>query len=197
MAKWGTELWDRYPSVHSHMTSGCDELVSVLAKYVRERSVVENEYAKNIRKLVTKYTSKVGERNKGTEEETSYARAFRLVLEETGFQAGQHEVLAESLGKLIHSNIQIKTSIINKATQDNLKEARNLTETFENHQQSLDKAKRKYQKSLAESSLAKRSYLKADGNPTVSRNEIAKLKHTHESLLARARTLKVLMPVSY
>ena len=79
MTNWGTELWDRYPSVHSHITSGCDELVSVLAKYVKVRSVVETEYAKNIRKLVTKYTNKVEERNKDTEEETSYSRAFRLV----------------------------------------------------------------------------------------------------------------------
>ena len=79
MTNWGVELWDRYPSVHSHVTSGCDELVSVLAKYVKERAVVENEYAKNIRKLVTKYTNKVEERNKDTDEETSYSRAFRFV----------------------------------------------------------------------------------------------------------------------
>ena len=79
VTQWGDELWDRYPSVHSHVSSGCDELVSVLAKYVKERSVVENEYAKNIRKLVTKYTNKVEERNRDTEEETSYARAIRLV----------------------------------------------------------------------------------------------------------------------
>merc|ERR1712013_324531 len=122
--------------------------------------------------------------------ETSYIRAFRSVLEETGFQAGQHEVLAESLAKLVHSNIQIKAAIISKATQDSIKEARSLTETLEKHQQSLDKAKRKYQKSLSESTLAKRSYLKADSNPTVSRNEIAKLRYAHESLQAQCEDFK-------
>ena len=79
MCSLGEELWDRYPGVHRHVASGWDELVSVLAKYVKERSVVENEYAKNIRKLVTKYTNKVEEKNKDNDEETSYIRAFRLV----------------------------------------------------------------------------------------------------------------------
>ena len=113
-----------------------------------------------------------------------------MVLEETGFQAGQHEVFAESLGKLVHNNIQQKATIISKATEDNMREAKKIRENLEKHQQSHDKAKRRYQKSLAESTLAKRSYLKADGNPTVSRNEIAKLKHNHVSLLAQCEDFK-------
>ena len=114
----------------------------------------------------------------------------RLVLEETGFQAGQHEVLADSLGKLVHNNIQEKAASISKGTEDNVKECRKMTEKLEKHQQSHDKAKRRYQKSLSESTLAKRSYLKADSNPTVSRNEIAKLRHAHESLQAQCEDFK-------
>ena len=76
MSNWGEELWDRYPDVHRHVTSGWDELVSVLAKYVKERGEVENEYAKNIRKLVTKYTKKLEEKSKDAKEEASYTKAF-------------------------------------------------------------------------------------------------------------------------
>ena len=77
MCSLGEELWDRYPGVHRHVASGWDELVSVLAKYVKKRGEVENEYAKNIRKLVNKYTNKLEEKKKNTKEEASYTRAFR------------------------------------------------------------------------------------------------------------------------
>ena len=114
----------------------------------------------------------------------------RLVLQETGFQAGQHEVLGELLGKIVHNKIHEKAASMGKAIQKNDVEAKRITEYFEKHQESLDKAKKKYQKSLEKSTLAKRSYLKADANPTVSRNEIAKLKQTHESLLSECEDCK-------
>jgi len=190
MSNWGEELWDRYPGVYRHVTSGWDELVSVFAKYVKERGEVENEYAKNIRKLVTKYTNKLEEKSKDTKEDASYTKAFRLVLQETGFQAGQHEVLGESLAKIVHNKINEKGALVGTAIQKNNIEKKQITEYLEKHHQSLDKAKKKYQKSLAESTLAKKSYLKADANPTVSRNEIVKLKYMHESLLSECEEFK-------
>ena len=74
MASWGTELWDRYSCVLSHVNRGGDELASVLAKFVKERGEVEKEYAKNIRKLVTKYTNKMEIKQA---KETSQTKGFR------------------------------------------------------------------------------------------------------------------------
>ena len=74
MGSWGTDLWDRYSCVLNHVTRGGEELASVLAKFVKERGEVEKEYAKNIRKLVTKYTHKI--ENKQCKE-TSQAKGFR------------------------------------------------------------------------------------------------------------------------
>ena len=76
MSSWGPELWDRYPCVLNHVTSGADELSAVLAKMVKERGEVEKEYAKNIRKLVTKYTNKI-ENRRQNEVETSYKKALK------------------------------------------------------------------------------------------------------------------------
>ena len=53
-----------------------DELSAVLAKMVKERGEVEKEYAKNIRKLVTKYTNKI-ENKRLNEVETSYKKALK------------------------------------------------------------------------------------------------------------------------
>ena len=62
----------------SHVTRGGDELSSVFAKMVKERGEVEKEYAKNIRKLVTKYINKTGQdKRKERGVETSHSKAFR------------------------------------------------------------------------------------------------------------------------
>ena len=48
---------------------------SVYSKFIKDRAEVEREYAKNLRKLVTKYNDKTetGRKNK----ETSQAKGFR------------------------------------------------------------------------------------------------------------------------
>ena len=81
MGTWGNELWDRYFCVLNHVNRGGDELSSILAKFVKERGEVEKEYAKNIRKLVTKYTNKT-ETKQG--KETSQAKGFRYIITGTG-----------------------------------------------------------------------------------------------------------------
>ena len=74
MGSWGTELWDRYSCVLTHVTRGGDELVSVYAKYVKERGDLEREYARNVKKLVSKYTQKTQTRQ-GIE--TTQGKGFR------------------------------------------------------------------------------------------------------------------------
>ena len=64
MSTWGSELWDRYSCVLSHVTRGGDELSSVFAKFIKERGEVEKEYAKSIRKLVIKYQHKTEKKKK-------------------------------------------------------------------------------------------------------------------------------------
>ena len=76
MGTWGSELWDSYSCVLSHVNKGGDELSSVLAKFVKERGEVEREYAKNIRRLVTKYNIKA-EIKQG--KETTQAKGFRYI----------------------------------------------------------------------------------------------------------------------
>ena len=74
MSTWGSELWDSYSCVLSHVTTGGDELSSVYAKYIKERGDLEKEYAKSIRKLVFKYQQKT-ENKQG--KETSQSKGFR------------------------------------------------------------------------------------------------------------------------
>ena len=60
------------------MSKGGDELSSVYARFIKDRAEVERDYAKNIRKLVNKYSEKTSEANKKVKE-TSQAKGFRWV----------------------------------------------------------------------------------------------------------------------
>ena len=71
MGSWGSELWDRYSLVAAHLNAGGEELSSVFAKFIKEKGDVEKEYAKNVRKLVSKYTQKI------VGKETTQAKGFR------------------------------------------------------------------------------------------------------------------------
>ena len=62
--------------IKKKVTSGADELSAVLARVVKERGEVEKEYAKNIRKIDTKYTNKI-ENKRLNEVETSYKKALK------------------------------------------------------------------------------------------------------------------------
>lgn len=102
---------------------------------------------------------------------------FRLCLQELGFQAGQHEIVAETLSNQIQQEVIKKSKEIAKKTKNNIKEAKKISENLNRSYKDLDKCKAKYQKSHHEMEEAKSAFLKADCEGTMSRNEISKLKH--------------------
>ena len=55
---WGTELWDRYDAMCTYTSSGVDFLDNSVAKFMKERSTIETEYAKKLRKLVKEFSPK-------------------------------------------------------------------------------------------------------------------------------------------
>ena len=69
----------RYNEVMSHVSRGGEELGTVFARFIKERAELERDYAKNMRKLVNKYTDKTTESKKARE--TTQAKGFRWVLE--------------------------------------------------------------------------------------------------------------------
>ena len=61
----------------SHVSRGGEELGTVFARFIKERAELEREHAKNMRKLVNKYTDKTAESKKS--KETTQAKGFRWV----------------------------------------------------------------------------------------------------------------------
>ncbi|XP_041955671.1 formin-binding protein 1-like [Alosa sapidissima] len=100
---WGTELWDQFDNLEKHTQWGI-EFVERYTKFVKERSEIELNYAKQIRNLSKKYQPK---KNSREEEEYKYSscRAFLMTLNELNDYAGQHEVIAENLNTQILSEL--------------------------------------------------------------------------------------------
>ena len=96
---------------------------------------------------------------------------------ETGYQAGQHELLAEHVTKVIVKEIQNKSAEVHKKVKDNSKNAKKEKETMDTSYFKLEKAKLKYQKSFHDWKESERNYQIADQDGKLSRNEILKLKH--------------------
>ena len=105
---------------------------------------------------------------------------FRLFLQELGFQAGQHEIVAETLNNKLQHELVKKSKEIAKKTKNNIKEAKKFSENLNRSYKELDKCKMKYQKSYVEMEETKGTFMKADCEGTMSRNEISKLKHARE-----------------
>ena len=73
---WGFELWDGYDAVLGHLNCRTNMMVEWYAKYLKEKADVEKEYAKNLRKLVSKYEPVKMRKNKDTKEATEIS-SFR------------------------------------------------------------------------------------------------------------------------
>jgi len=176
MKEWGSELWDRFEHVVSHNRKETQELEGVYGKFLKERGDIEKEYAKSLRKLVNNYSPK--ENKKEHEEETSLTKAFRLVLQETKYQANQHESLADLLVKSLTTKIQKKVKEFSEVTRKSIKEAKRISEEKEKSDRGIEKSKIKYQRSFFDWEQAEMDYTKADSSNEVSRNQIDKLKKT-------------------
>merc|ERR1712110_860077 len=98
---WGTELWDGYDKVVNHVSGGATALGSKYDKFFREKADIEAEYARGLRRLVTRHQPRLHEAgdNNSEAERPEEDLIFSRVLEELGYIAGQHEMVAECINK--------------------------------------------------------------------------------------------------
>uniref|UniRef100_A0A3Q3X020 Thyroid hormone receptor interactor 10b n=1 Tax=Mola mola TaxID=94237 RepID=A0A3Q3X020_MOLML len=92
---WGTELWDQCDIIEKHTQSGL-ELVEKYVKFVKERTEIEQNYAKQLRNLSKKYNPKRGSKDEPECRLSSY-QSFLDILNETNDYAGQRELIAENM----------------------------------------------------------------------------------------------------
>merc|ERR1712198_111581 len=142
---WGLELWDCVDQVLGEVAINNNFLSGSCSKYIRERAEVEKEYAKNLRKLENKYAiMNSSEGNGKADEQRVIMQVFRSIMVELGYQAGQHEILAEDLNKIYP--LEIKTTIkdVHKLVDSIKKELKGHHSNLEKSYKCLEKTKVKY-----------------------------------------------------
>jgi len=171
---WSVELWDQFDTISCHTAKGI-EFLDKLGHFVKDRCIIETDYASRLRKLAKNYD--VGKKkDNDSDRDFTYSRAFNQVLKELTDMAGQHEVIAENLSQQIVKEIQTICKDLREERKRYLNEGvkyQNVLTSSLNH---LDKSKKSYDKAFKESEKALENYKKADEDYNLSRAELDKAK---------------------
>ncbi|XP_078091185.1 cdc42-interacting protein 4 homolog isoform X2 [Mustelus asterias] len=172
--EWGSELWDQYDIIERQTQWGID-LIEKYVKFVKDRTEIEQTYAKQLRTLVKKYSPK---RVTKEDQELKFSQyqAFINILNELNDYAGQREVIAENLMqnifaqllKYLHENKQErKTHLL-----DGRKAQQNLEASFKQ----LDCAKRRFERDCKEAEKAMQSAERVDNDINTTKADVEKAK---------------------
>ncbi|XP_076455456.1 formin-binding protein 1-like isoform X2 [Babylonia areolata] len=167
---WGLELWDQYENVGGHTQKGID-FCEKFTNFLRERSAVEQEYAKSLKRLVRSFQPKKKEED---EYQFTWARGFVDMVKEIHDLAGQHEVIAENLQGTVSRDLHNLVSELKQERKKHLQEGAKLQEQLRQNAQALERSKKQYEKAFKDSEKAMDNYRKADADINLSRAEVEK-----------------------
>ncbi|XP_051907980.1 formin-binding protein 1 homolog isoform X22 [Hippocampus zosterae] len=171
---WGSELWDQFDNLEKHTQWGIDFLERY-AKFVKERSEIEINYAKQIRTLSKKYQPK---KNSREEEESKYTfcRAFVTTLNELNDYAGQHEVIAENLTSQIIGELSRYLQDLKTERKTHFHDGRKAQQHMEGSWKQLESCKRKFERDCKEADKAKQYFDKMDADINVTKADVEKAR---------------------
>uniref|UniRef100_A0A3Q1JPB2 Formin binding protein 1b n=1 Tax=Anabas testudineus TaxID=64144 RepID=A0A3Q1JPB2_ANATE len=171
---WGTELWDQFDNLEKHTQWGI-EFVEKYTKFVKERSEIEINYAKQIRNLSKKYQPK---KNSREEEESKYTfcRAFVTTLNELNDYAGQHEVIAENLTSQIITELMRYLQELKSERKSHFHDGRKAQQHIESSWKQLESSKRKFERDCKEADRAQQYFEKMDADINVTKADVEKAR---------------------
>lgn len=169
---WSTELWDQFETVSNHTAKGI-EFLEKLDHFLKDRCLIETEYAKQLRKLAKNYDFK----KKNDEKEFTYCKAFSQSLKELTDMAEQHDRTAENLTCQIIDKIAQISKDLKDERKRHLGEGVKFQNILNTSLNQLDKSKKCYDKAFKESEKAHENYQKADKDLNLSRAELEKAKN--------------------
>uniref|UniRef100_A0A672RXU0 Cdc42-interacting protein 4 homolog n=1 Tax=Sinocyclocheilus grahami TaxID=75366 RepID=A0A672RXU0_SINGR len=171
---WGSELWDQYDIIDKHTQSGLD-LVEKYVKFVKERTEIEQNYAKQLRNLSKKYSPKRGSKE---EQECRFSnhQAFLDILNEMNDYAGQRELIAENM--MINICIEL-TKYLQELKQErkmHLSEAKKAQQYLEGTYKQLDNSKKRFEREWREAEKAAQYAEKTDQDLNATKADVEKAK---------------------
>uniref|UniRef100_A0A671SYS6 Cdc42-interacting protein 4 homolog n=1 Tax=Sinocyclocheilus anshuiensis TaxID=1608454 RepID=A0A671SYS6_9TELE len=167
-------LQDQYDIIDKHTQSGLD-LVEKYVKFVKERTEIEQNYAKQLRNLSKKYSPKRGSKE---EQECRFSnhQAFLDILNEVNDYAGQRELIAENM--MINICIEL-TKYLQELKQErkmHLSEAKKAQQYLEGTYKQLDNSKKRFEREWREAEKAAQYAEKTDQDLNATKADVEKAK---------------------
>ncbi|XP_053335322.1 formin-binding protein 1 isoform X14 [Clarias gariepinus] len=168
------QLKDQFDNLEKHTQWGID-FVERYTKFVKERSEIELNYAKQIRNLSKKYQPK---KNSREEEEAKYTwcRAFLASLNELNDYAGQHELVAENMTSQIITELTRYTQDLKAERKSHFHEGRKAQQHIENSWKQLEQCKRNFERACKEADRAQQYFEKMDADINVTKADVEKAR---------------------
>ncbi|XP_055456929.1 formin-binding protein 1 isoform X10 [Psammomys obesus] len=171
---WGTELWDQFDNLEKHTQWGIDILEKYI-KFVKERTEIELNYAKQLRNLSKKYQPK---KNSKEEEEYKYTacKAFLSTLNEMNDYAGQHEVISENMTSQITVDLMRYVQELKQERKSNFHDGRKAQQHIETCWKQLESSKRRFERDCKEADRAQQYFEKMDADINVTKADVEKAR---------------------
>uniref|UniRef100_A0A8K9Y068 Formin binding protein 1b n=1 Tax=Oncorhynchus mykiss TaxID=8022 RepID=A0A8K9Y068_ONCMY len=148
-------LQDQFDNLEKHTQSGI-EFVERYTKFVKERSEIEINYAKQI-----KYTS---------------CRAFLSTLNELNDYAGQHEVIAENLTSQIITELLRYLTELKAERKSHFHDGRKAQQHIECSWKQLESSKRRFERDCKEADRAQQYFERMDADINVTKADVEKAR---------------------
>ncbi|KAJ3599726.1 hypothetical protein NHX12_033682, partial [Muraenolepis orangiensis] len=151
---------DQFENLDKHTQWGIDFLERY-AKFVKERLEIEQNYAKQLRNLVKKFTS---------------CLSFYSILNELNDYAGQREVVAEEMGHKVYGELMRYSLDLKAERKHHLQEGRKTQQFFEQCWKHMDISKKKFERECKEAEKSQFSYDRLDNDINATKSEVEKAK---------------------
>ncbi|XP_068072084.2 formin-binding protein 1 isoform X36 [Danio rerio] len=163
---------DQFDNLEKHTQWGID-FVEKYTKFVKERSEIELNYARQMRNLSKKYQPK-----KKDEDENKYTwcRAFHSTLNELNDYAGQHEVIAENMMSQIIAELTRYSQEIKTERKTHFHDGRKAQQHIEAGWKQLESCKRKFERDCKEADRAQQYFEKMDADINVTKADVEKAR---------------------
>ncbi|XP_017557025.1 cdc42-interacting protein 4 homolog isoform X3 [Pygocentrus nattereri] len=171
---WGTELWDQYDVIEKHTLSGLD-LVEKYIKFVKERTEIEQNYAKQLRNLTKKYSPKRGSKE---EQECRFSnhQSFLDILNEMNDYAGQRELIAENMMMNICIELTKYLQELKLERKTHLSDGKKAQQSLESTYKQLDNSKKRFEREWREAEKATQYAEKTDQDINATKADVEKAK---------------------
>ncbi|XP_034997564.1 formin-binding protein 1 isoform X16 [Hippoglossus stenolepis] len=163
---------DQFDNLEKHTQWGI-EFVEKYTKFVKERSEIETNYAKQIRNLSKKYQPK---KNSREEEESkfTFCRAFLTTLNELNDYAGQHEVISENLTSQIITELSRYLQELKSERKAHFHDGRKAQQHVESSWKQLESCKRRFERDCKEADRAQQYFERMDADINVTKADVEK-----------------------